>query len=162
MKYTSKDTDSQGRPTPRGEICVRGPHVFGGYYKMEALSKETVDGDGWLRTGDVGEITPQLGFKIIDRKKNIFKLQQGEYIAPDRVEACYLQSGYIEEIFLHGSSNQNYAVAIVVPKKDHINKIAAQLGIEGTVDDLCQNTAVKALLLGELNSHARLQGLFGY
>lgn len=77
MRYTSQDKDSQGRPTPRGEICVRGPHVFGGYYKREDLTKDAIGADGWLRTGDVGEITPDLAFKIIDRKKNIFKLQQG-------------------------------------------------------------------------------------
>jgi len=77
MRYTSQDKDIQGRSTPRGEICVRGPQVFGGYYKREDLTKDAIGTDGWLRTGDVGEITPELGFKIIDRKKNIFKLQQG-------------------------------------------------------------------------------------
>lgn len=85
MKYTAKDIDSKGRPSPRGELWVRGPQVFGGYYKMEELSKQTVGVDGWLKTGDVAEITPELAFKIIDRRKNIFKLQQGEYVAPDRV-----------------------------------------------------------------------------
>jgi len=54
MRYTSQDKDSQGRPTPRGEICVRGPHVFGGYYKREDLTKDAIGADGWLRTGDVG------------------------------------------------------------------------------------------------------------
>ena len=54
MRYTSQDKDIQGRSTPRGEICVRGPQVFGGYYKREDLTKDAIGADGWLRTGDVG------------------------------------------------------------------------------------------------------------
>ena len=76
MKYTANDKDSQGRPTPRGEILARGPQIFKGYYKRKDLTDQTII-DGWLHTGDVGEITPSLAFKVIDRKKNIFKLQQG-------------------------------------------------------------------------------------
>ena len=128
MRYLSKDTDSQGRPTPRGQICVRGPHVFGGYYKRQDLTKDAIGVDGWLRTGDVGQIAPDLAFKIIDRKKNIFKLQQGEYVAPDRVEAVYMRTQLLEEMFLHGSSNQNYAVAVATPRKDKLAQIAAKVG----------------------------------
>ena len=95
MKYTAADKDSHGRHTPRGQICARGPQIFHGYYKRPELTNEAII-DGWLHTGDVGEITPNLAFKIIDRKKNIFKLQQGEYVAPDKVEAIYIKSGLIE------------------------------------------------------------------
>lgn len=59
------------------------------------MNAQTITKDGWLHTGDVAEITPNLGFKIIDRKKNIFKLQQGEYVAPDTVESVYMKSGLI-------------------------------------------------------------------
>lgn len=77
MKYTSQDVDKNNNLVPRGEIWVRGPQIFSGYYKREDLAKETIDAEGWVKTGDVGLITPNLGLKIIDRKKNIFKLQQG-------------------------------------------------------------------------------------
>lgn len=90
MRYRSTDTDSNGHLSPRGELWVRGPHVFLGYYKQPDQTAEAITSDGWLKTGDVVQIMPHSNaFKIIDRKKNIFKLQQGEYVAPEKVEHIY-------------------------------------------------------------------------
>ena len=84
MGYTARD-----KPWPRGEICFKGPSIFQGYFKNEALNRAAIE-DGWLMSGDVGIILPNGTIKIIDRAKNIFKMAQGEYIAPEKLENVYI------------------------------------------------------------------------
>jgi long-chain acyl-CoA synthetase len=74
MQYLSTDTDPNGNPMPRGEVCYRGPGVFPGYFNDAERTKEAIDSDGWLHFGDIAMILPNGGLKVIDRKKNLFKL----------------------------------------------------------------------------------------
>jgi len=104
MDYLSTDTDENGVLMPRGEVCYRGYGVLPAYYKNEVKTAETVDKDGWLHTGDVGMLLPSGALKLIDRKKNLFKLSQGEYVAPDKVENTYVKLGYFAECFVTGNS----------------------------------------------------------
>lgn len=95
MNYTSEDKDEQGVSYPRGEVCYRGYSVFKGYFRNPEGTRDTIDSEGFVHTGDIGMFLPTGAIKIIDRKKNIFKLSQGEYIAPDKIENKIAQSLYI-------------------------------------------------------------------
>ena len=72
-------------PNPRGELQIKGNNIFKGYFKNPEKTKEIMTEDGWLSSGDVVEVLPGGKIKIIDRAKNIFKLSQGEYIAPEKL-----------------------------------------------------------------------------
>lgn len=74
------------------------------YYKDPERTAETIDQDGWHHTGDVGMWLPNGTLKIIDRRKHIFKLSQGEYIVPEKIENIYIRSQYVEQVFVYGES----------------------------------------------------------
>ncbi|GFV44669.1 long-chain-fatty-acid--CoA ligase 1 [Trichonephila clavipes] len=151
MEYYSKNG--------QGEICIKGLNVFKGYFKDPEKTKETVDGDGWLHTGDIGMWLPNGSLKIVDRKKHIFKLAQGEYIAPEKIENIYLSSPYVSQIFVHGESLQSCLVAIVVPDKEVLLSFCKEKGIEGTWEEICKNKAVKELILNSITSLGKKAGL---
>lgn len=112
---------------PKGEICSRGPTVMKKYLFMQEETLETVDKNGWLHTGDVGMITDHGGLKIIDRKKNIFKLSQGEYLAPEKIEGIICKNQFIEQIVVDGKGTLPYCVALVVPDFLHLKNTRSDL-----------------------------------
>lgn len=107
---------------PRGEICVRGPNCFTGYYKDYKNTRDTLDTDGWVHSGDIGEWDARGRLRVIDRKKNMFKLSQGEYIAPERIEAVLTKSPLIAQCFLHGHPLESTTVAVIVPDREGLNR----------------------------------------
>uniref|UniRef100_A0A2K5ETD7 Arachidonate--CoA ligase n=1 Tax=Aotus nancymaae TaxID=37293 RepID=A0A2K5ETD7_AOTNA len=126
-----------------GEVCVKGPNVFQGYLKDPAKTAEALDKDGWLHTGDIGKWLPNGTLKITDRKKHIFKLAQGEYIAPEKAENIYLRSEPVAQVFVHGESLQAFLIAIVVPDIKTLCSWAQKRGFDGSFEELCRNKDVR-------------------
>lgn len=88
----------------QGEVCVKGTNVFTGYFKDPERTAESIDTNGWHHTGDIGMWLPNGTLKIIDRRKHTFKLSQGVYIVPERIESFYNQSQYVCQNFIYGES----------------------------------------------------------
>ncbi|XP_036280111.1 long-chain-fatty-acid--CoA ligase 6 isoform X3 [Pipistrellus kuhlii] len=145
-----------------GEICVRGPNVFKGYLKDPERTKEALDSDGWLHTGDIGKWLPAGTLKIIDRKKHIFKLAQGEYVAPEKIENIYSRSDPVAQIYVHGDSLQAFLVGIVVPDPEVMPSWAQKRGIEGTYTELCANKEVKKAILEDMVRLGKESGLHSF
>lgn len=102
------------RRGPAGELLLRGPQLFSEYYRRPDETAAAFDADGWFHTGDVARIDARGRVHIIDRVKNFFKLSQGEYISPERVENAYLLAlPLVLQIFVHGDSLRSHLVAVV-------------------------------------------------
>lgn len=97
-KFKLRDIPEMGylhtNDPPKGEVCMWGPSITKGYFKNPEKTAEAFHGE-WLLTGDVGMVLPNGAIKIVDRAKNIFKLSQGEYIAPEKLENIYIQSEWV-------------------------------------------------------------------
>uniref|UniRef100_A0A803KZM0 Long-chain-fatty-acid--CoA ligase n=1 Tax=Chenopodium quinoa TaxID=63459 RepID=A0A803KZM0_CHEQI len=147
--------------TPRGEVCIRGNTLFTGYYKREDLTDEVMI-DGWFHTGDIGEWQSDGCMKIIDRKKNIFKLSQGEYVSVENLENTYNLASEIDSIWVYGNSFQSFLVAVINPNKKALESWAEEKGIAGDFSSLCQNPGAKAYFIERLNQIAKENKLKGF
>ncbi|KAM8799105.1 long-chain-fatty-acid--CoA ligase 6 [Eudromia elegans] len=145
-----------------GEICVKGPNVFKGYLKDEEKTTEALDEEGWLHTGDVGKWLPNGTLKIIDRKKHIFKLAQGEYIAPEKIENIYIRSDPVAQIYVHGDSLQAFLVGIVVPDSEVMPGWAKKRGFDGTYGELCRNKELQRAIMEDMVRLGKESGLHSF
>ncbi|PPR07077.1 hypothetical protein CVT24_010978 [Panaeolus cyanescens] len=139
---------------PQGEICVRGPSLTKGYYKRPDLNDdETIfTKDGWFRTGDVGQWNEDGTISVIDRIKNLVKLQHGEYIALERLEVIYKSSNFVTNLCIHATSGAPRPLAIIIPHEVNLrqalksNPKLSNLAQED-LHTLCSHEDVKALVL---------------
>ena len=112
-----------------GEVLCRGHNVMLGYYKDEKQTGEMIDEEGWLHTGDVGHLVDGKFLKITDRKKEIFKLSSGKFIAPQPIENRIKESVFIDQVMVVGE-HEKFASALLVPDFKYLKEWSASQGME--------------------------------
>lgn len=152
LGYTTRDT-----PYPRGELLIKSPRAIPGYFKNTAASEALRNDEGFVCTGDIVEERGPDHVVWIDRKRNILKLAQGEYVSVSRLEGMYVsKSPFIEQIYIYGNSARAYLLAVLVPNAEAI----ASLGV--TPDSANGDLEIRALLRAELGRIARAEQVPGY
>lgn len=148
---------------PKGELYLRGASMCtSGYFKLEKESTECIQPDGFIATGDIVMLNPNGSISIIDRKKNIFKLAQGEYIAVEKIESLYQQSLYISQIFVFGYSYESFLVCIVCPSDDIFDFWRRKHKTSKTNDEILELPEFKKKLMEDLIQTGKDNGLKGY
>jgi long-chain acyl-CoA synthetase len=158
MEYMSTD-----KPHPRGELLIRSASQFKEYFRNEEETAKAIDADGWFHTGDICSVDELGRFKIIDRRKNVLKLAQGEYISPERIENVYLANcSYLASGYVHGDSHQSFLVALFGVAPDlfpqFASKVLGEKIAEGDIEKLkeaCKNKKVEQAVLKELEKVGR-------
>jgi len=153
-------TDQQG---PRGEIVVGGGHVAKEYYAMPDKTAEEFfndNGKRWFRTGDIGHMMSDGTLRIIDRKKDLVKLQGGEYVSLGKVESLLKTHPAIENVCVCGDSSKSNVVCLVIPAQTYLDTLAIKIGkSSATREELCQDPEVISDFLKVVSSHGTKQML---
>lgn len=118
--------------------------------------------DGWYKTGDIGSWDSNGTMKIVDRVKNIFKLQQGEYIAPEKIENIYVRSKYVAQAYVYGNSMKSTLIGVIVPEETIIYEWAKEHSLELDMSSLCKNTDLKETILKDVQAQGKMGGLKGF
>jgi long-chain acyl-CoA synthetase len=148
-----------GRPLPGseiriaedGEILIRGPHVFKGYYRDEAATKETLTPDGWLCSGDLGSVRDDGFLAITGRKKDLIITSSGKNITPVNIESALRDGRYVTEAVVYGD-NRPYLVAMLTLDPDESRKLAARLGITADPATIAADPGVRVEIQKEVDA----------
>uniref|UniRef100_A0A671T1H0 long-chain-fatty-acid--CoA ligase n=1 Tax=Sinocyclocheilus anshuiensis TaxID=1608454 RepID=A0A671T1H0_9TELE len=156
--YTSGGYTKHDKPHPRGEILIGGPNVTMGYSRSEGCNNEDFfadeNGQRWFCTGDIGEMHPDGCLQIVDRKKDLVKLQAGEYVSLGKVESALKNCSLIDNICAYANSDQNYVISFIVPNQKNLTALANQKGIEGTWEEICNHPVMEREVLREIKEVA--------
>jgi long-chain acyl-CoA synthetase len=138
-----------------GEILARGPNIMKGYWNNADATRQSVDDDGWLHTGDIGFVDPEGFIHITDRKKHLFVSSGGKNIAPQPIESLFLSNKYIEQFMLIGDRRM-FLTALIVPDFDALREFADSRNIEyASNSDLARDPVINELIDKEINSIQR-------
>ncbi|EXJ54396.1 long-chain acyl-CoA synthetase [Cladophialophora yegresii CBS 114405] len=147
---------------PQGEIWIRGPAVTEGYWDNEQETKEAFTDDHWFKTGDIGEFNANGHLRIIDRKKNLVKTLNGEYIALEKLESSYRTAPVVGNICVFAAQDKAKPIAIIVPVEAALQKIATANGIKGeSLEEMVHDEKLNGVVLKEVQKAGRESGLAG-
>jgi len=149
---------TSNKPYPQGEVLISGANVTMGYLNNPAKTAEDfieIDGRRWFCTGDIGQCLPDGNMKIIDRKKELVKLQHGEYISLTKVESILITCPLVDNIYVYGNSNTEYLVAVVVPNRKSLESLGQKVGVKSTdFETLRTNKEVCDEFLKKIQEHS--------
>jgi len=147
------------QPNARGEVVIGGNNVADGYFLMEEKTKEDFfdeSGRRWFRSGDIASLTDKGCLKIIDRKKDLVKLQFGEYVSLGKVEAVLKSCPIVENVCIYGEATKSYCVALLVPDRKHLSTLAEKFD-KASLDfeSQCTDKDLTGAVLRELVQHGK-------
>jgi len=132
------------------------------YYRNPEATKAAIDEDGFYHSGDVGALLPDGTFKIIDRKNNIFKLSNGEYVSPETIENKIIRAPLAMQAYVHGDPLHARLVGVIVPDPDTAIPWATARGLPTDLKELCAKKEFHDALLQEIEVTGKKEGLRGY
>lgn len=142
---------------PQGEILIRGPAVFSSYYENPEETAKALTHDGWFKSGDIGEFDANGHLKVIDRVKNLVKMQGGEYIALEKLEAIYRGARFVGNVMVYADAEHARPIAVVCPNEKVLAAKAAELGVDE--HSMHTDKKVRAAVLKDLVAVGKDAGL---
>lgn len=162
VDYEEAGYFTKNKPNPQGEIWIRGTSIMEGYYEDEEETRKALTPDGWFKTGDIGEWDQNGHLRIIDRKKNLVKTLNGEYIALEKLESIYRSATVVANICVYAEPNRTKPVAIIVPAEPALKILAKSIDVEWSgLENMVNNRKIQDIVLKKLQEAGRQGGLKG-
>ena len=157
--YSTKDSDGA-----KGELHLGGNHVAAGYFNMPDKTVEEFyeeNGKRWFKTGDIAQVMADMSFKIIDRKKDLVKLQMGEYVSLGKVESVLKLNSLVDNLCVFAKPSESFTVAVVVPDQCTLSSLAKKLNLreDASFEDICKDAKVLKEVLKEITMQGLSMGL---
>ncbi|MFD4635963.1 carboxylic acid reductase [Lentzea sp. NPDC058436] len=132
------------QPHPRGELLLKAESMFPGYFKRPEVTSAVFDAEGFYRTGDIMALTGPDQLVYVDRRNNVQKLSQGEFVTLSKLEAEYTADPLIRQIYVYGSSARAYLLAVIVPADAAVREAADAEALRQDLAEALRRTAVRA------------------
>jgi long-chain acyl-CoA synthetase len=149
--------NTDGVKTPQGEILLKGLPVMKAYFNNPEQTAKALTSDSWFKSGDIGEFDVNGQLRVIDRIKNLVKMQGGEYIALEKVESIYLTAKTVANVMIHADADHLRPIAIIMPSEKVLVAKAKELGI--VEKHMHTNPKIRDFVFQDLQATGRRSGL---